>query len=147
MSTGIKETIQNRATNQSAAWAVIAAIAAPLVSALVGSEFKIVIPVNTLVFTFALMAMFLIFISHDKQQEHDKAVQIVTEPKYLEQFLDRYKQICDGFSSAVEQAIKRFDDKGDDIQDGPNKETDKLPDSPDGNPGSGSGVPAVVTSG
>lgn len=98
---GIRESIQNRLTNQSAAWAALMLVLAPI-----AQQFDIYEPMPTtnIGFVLALVILILIFIRSDKSQEHEKASTIITNPKFLEQFLDRYSVITQSFSEALKGA-------------------------------------------
>lgn len=95
---GMRETIQNRLTNQSAAWAALMLVLAP-----VAQQFDVYVPlpVTNIGFVVALVIVILVFIRSDKNQEHHRANAVITNPKYLEQFLDRYAVITRSFSEAV----------------------------------------------
>jgi len=103
---GIRETIQNRATNQSAAWAIAAAIIAPLVTALTNSQFTAMIPMENLVFSFAMLAMLLLFIKDDKKQEHNNAAATLTNPKTTERLSDNMADVAKAMKSMETDAIK-----------------------------------------
>ena len=108
---GIRETIQNRATNQSAAWAIAAAIIAPLVTALTNSQFTAMIPMENLVFSFAMLAMLLLFIKDDKKQEHNNAAATLTNPKTTERLSDNMADVAKAMKSMETDAIKAEVDK------------------------------------
>jgi len=108
MSTGMKETIQNRTTNQSASWAIIAAIVAPLIAHFMDNGFTDALSNSNLIFTFALIAMFLIFITNDKRQEHDNASSALTTPKVVEQLTVRLEDVMHGFADAFKEAREQM---------------------------------------
>ena len=113
---GMRETIQNRLTNQSAAWAALLLFLTPI-----SQQFQLyeALPPTSIAYTVSLTMLFLLFIRMDKQQEHNKAAALLTEPKYLEQFLDRFGFMIEGFASAITAAkeqVRVSDDGQGDIQ-------------------------------
>lgn len=81
-----------------------------LVLAPIAQQFKVYepLPATNIGFMIALVIIILVFIHSDKGQEHDKASTIITNPKYLEQFLDRYGVITTAFSEAVVAAKNKL---------------------------------------
>lgn len=103
---GIRETIQNRATNQSASWAIIAAILAPLITAFTSSNFTAAIPIENLVFSFAMTAMLLLYNRDDKKQEHNNAAATLTNPKTTERLSDNMGNIALAMKTMEVQSIQ-----------------------------------------
>jgi hypothetical protein len=104
MMMGVKETVQNRLTNQSAAWGVIAAIvtaALPLLSIDTPLGFD---GLQKLTWVTAMVLIAMIFIRSDKQQEHTNAAAALTNPKILEQTCDRLERVFEGFAKVFAEA-------------------------------------------
>ena len=111
MSTGLKETIQNRATNQSAAWAIIAAIVSPLLGFFMENGFGIDASIPNMIFSFALIFMLLMFIANDKKAEHGNASAALTEPKILEQLTVRFASLMQGFADTFKDYSETLEPK------------------------------------
>lgn len=109
MSTGLKETIQNRATNQSASWSIILAITIPAITYLIDNKFCVSDDsITSLLWAFGMVTMLLLFITNDKKQEHSNAESNLTNPKILEQNLLRQASIMEGYVSAFRNAVKEL---------------------------------------
>lgn len=92
-------------TNQSASWAILLLMLTP-----VASQFQLYTPppIESITYILGVIFLFLAFIKSDKTQEHDKASTIITSPRYLEQFLDRFGFMIEGFSSAINQVKEKI---------------------------------------
>lgn len=108
MSTGITEAIQNRATIQTALMGLLIGIWTPLISSLVSSNFCLDVPIENMAFMIILTVILLMFMRDDKRQEHRNAIATLTNPKILEQNLDRQASMITAQVESIRSCVEEL---------------------------------------